>query len=117
MYYGRFSRKSLDAAVANEVITPEERVQIENFYESNTFILKGKEAVDILRSAIPDITQINYDSEQDLYFMQVEKWPHIKEMCLKNARIKPCNWKYVRQDDQETIFEYYLNTYSIKSFI
>ena len=113
MYYGRFSRKSLDEAVANEVITPEERVQIENFYESNTFILKGKPAVDTLRLAIPDIVQVNYDSEQDLYFMRVEKWPHIKEMCLRNARTKPCNWRYVNQDDQQTIFEYHLDKYSI----
>lgn len=116
MYYGRFSQTSLDIAVANEIITPEERVQIENFYESNTFILKGKDAVDSLKTVLPDIVQVKYDSEQDLYFMRVEKWPHIKQMCLRNARIKPLNWRYVTQNDQRTLFEYYLDTYSIQIF-
>lgn len=116
MYYARFSQTSLDIAVANEIITPEERVQIETFYNSDTFILKGKDAVDNLKTVIPDIVQVEYDSEQDLYFMRVEKWPHIKEMCLRNAKMKPLNWRYVTQDDQRTLFEYYLDTHSIQLF-
>lgn len=106
----------MDTSVANEIITPEDRVKIENFYDSNTFILKGKEAVETLRFAIPDIVETKYDSEKDLYFMRVEKWPYIKQMCLKFARSKPCYWKYVTKDNR-TVFEYYLDTHTIKSHV
>lgn len=114
MYYKRFSQKDLDLAIANESITTEHVARILNFYKKDIFVLKGSQSVEIIKSIIPDVTQIDYQAEEDLYYLQVNSWPHIKPMCLKFARQNPCRWIYVTQDDDKILFQYDLDTYVVE---
>lgn len=114
MYFKRFSQKDLDLAIAKESITTEHVARILNFYKNDVFVLKGLSSVQSLRSVIPDVTQIDYHQEQDLYYVKVQSWPHIKTMCLKFARKNPCQWIYVTQDDDQLLFRYNLDTFTLE---
>lgn len=114
MYFKRFSQKDLDFAIANESITTEHVSRILKFYKNDVFVLKGLHSVKTLQSVIPDITEIDHNEEENLYYMQVRSWPHIKTMCLKFAKKNPCQWIYVTQDDDQVLFRYNLDTYLIE---
>lgn len=114
MYYKRYCQKDLDLAIANESITTEHVARILKFWKNDVFILKGKDSLDALKSVIPNLTHVDRDSEQDLYYVQVTSWPHIKTMCLKFARKNPCRWIYVTQDDDKVLFRYDLDSYNLE---
>ena len=113
MYFKRFSQKDLDMAIANESITTEHVARILKFYHENTFVLKDLETIQKLQTIIPDITPIDQDIYENLYFYQVHSWPHIKPMCLKFSKQNPCLWIYVTQDEDQLLFTYDLDSYNI----
>lgn len=114
MYYRRFDKEALDFALGTETITHEQYQLILDLYQTDMIIIKGEEGVEILRSFIPNIEQIDYEPDQDLYFIYILAWPHHKRMCLKFAHKDPCKLKYVQEmDDDHTLFEYRLDTFSI----
>jgi hypothetical protein len=113
MYYKRFTKKDLDVAIANEVISMEQVGIISYFYEKDIFILRGRDNVDKLKTVIPNVIQEKSDVEQNLFFMQVVTWPYLKLMCLKFAPRKPCRWIYVAENPDTLLFEYRIDDYSI----
>lgn len=116
MYYRRFDKETLDFALACETITHEQYQLILEVFETDTIVLKGQEGVETLRSFIPDIEQVDYEPDHDLYFIHIRNWSHLKPMCLKFAPKNPCMMKYVQEtDDELVLFEYHLHTFSIFS--
>lgn len=116
MYYKRFTPKDLDIAIAKELITTQQQAFIIKFYEEDTFILRATEEVTKLQSVIPDVDIVEYNTAQNLCFVRVNAWPHLKIMCLKFAPSKPYKWKYVAEEDEVLLFKYDLNTFSIKLY-
>lgn len=114
MYYRRFVKEIAEGAHALLSITTEQYIRILDFYDSDTFILKGQAAVNILRFHIPEVEQIKYDEDNDLYSMKVLEWPHHKKMCLFCKNQNPCKWKYL-DDKYNELFDYHIDTFSIFS--
>lgn len=114
MYYKRFHQKYLDMAIAKETVTMEQIAHIIRFYEKDEFILHGIENVNKLKSVIPNVEEINYEPDKDLYFIKINEWPHLKEMCLKFAIRNPCKWIYVTETDDTILFHYHIDLYTIE---
>lgn len=112
LYFKRYSEAVVEKAHALEIITTEQYACILKFYDENTFIIEGQAGVDSLKSFIPQVEQVDYIADKDLYCLQVKEWPHLKVMCLKCAPSNPCIWKYFDEEDNE-LFEYRIDTYSI----
>lgn len=89
-------------------------VRILKFQEDNIFIIKGIEGVKILQSIIPDSSQVDFNADKDLYYIQVHSWPHIKLMCLQARYNNPCKYRYVTQDEEEPLFTYDIDTFSLQ---
>lgn len=112
MYYKRFCRSDIDSKLSIEIITHDQYRQILNVFDNDIFLIRGREGVDVLQSVIPDCTQMDHDADRDLYYIHVDTWPHLKDMCLKYAPKKPYWIKYVDEEGDD-LFEYHLDTYSI----
>ena len=112
LYFRRYTESVVERAHALEIITTQQYALILKFYNKDLFILEGHDAVDTLRTFIPDLEEIDYDVQKNLYILHVKTWPHLKVMCLKCAPSNPCIWKYFDEQDNE-LFEYRMNTFSI----
>lgn len=114
MYYRRFATGTFEFALALETITHEQYQRILDLYEHDSIVIKGIEGVEFLQSVVPDVTVTQHKPEQDLYFVHIDRWPHLKYMCLKFASKNPCRFIYVEEmDDERVLFEYHLDTCSI----
>lgn len=112
MYFRRYTQAIVDRANALQTITTEQYALILSFYDSDTFYIKGKEGLDILTSCLPNVQQVKYIEDQDIYSMKILEWPYLKVMCLKCAPSNPCIWKYFDEMDNE-VFEYHIDQFLI----
>lgn len=111
MYFRRFQKESLNMAIADEIINTDEYCLIVEFYECDKMRISEddlKPLSDILNDKI-EILEQNVDND-GIVVLRVLEWPHCKPMCLKYAPLKPCHWKYVDEMDENTLFEYIIDS-------
>lgn len=108
MYFRRYRKQVLEAAISLEKITTQQFNKILDFWE-NDIMCVPSDTVDALGKRIQlDILK----QQDDKNYIKILKWPYCKKMCLRFAPLEPWKWKYFDETDNE-LFEYDIHAETI----
>lgn len=102
-YFCRFHKNILDEALHKKYITTDEYGLIHKFWYDSVLFNLTLEDVAFLES-------LNFKFKILENTLQIESFPHLKEMCLKVCRKDPKIWKYEDEEFGNFLFGLVIST-------
>lgn len=96
-YFCRFLQSNLDEALHKKYITTDEYGLIQKFWYESLLYNLTMEDVDFLES-------FNLKLKILENAVQIESFPHLKQMCLRVCKKNPKLWKYETEIDGDFLF-------------